>query len=284
MDFVAIDVETANPDIASICQIGIVCFDNGSIVDEWQSMVDPEDYFDRWNTSIHGITSIDIHGAPKLPQLFPDLRLRLEGRIVACHSLFDRLALSRATLKYGLPDLTCSWLDTTKVVRRTWAEYSRRGYGLANIAKLLGISFDHHVAVEDARVAGEILHHAIAQTGLSVQDWLLRVQLPISSGNAHRVAREGNPDGPLWGEVIVFTGSLSISRREAAALAAQAGCTVADSVNGYTTILVVGHQNAGQLSGRSKSSKQRKAEELLGRGQPIRILKESDFVCLVGLE
>jgi DNA polymerase-3 subunit epsilon len=32
MDFVAIDVETANPDMASICQVGLAAFSNGAVV------------------------------------------------------------------------------------------------------------------------------------------------------------------------------------------------------------------------------------------------------------
>jgi DNA polymerase-3 subunit epsilon len=55
MDFVAIDVETANADMASICQIGIASYSNGSLVDEWSALVEPEDFFDPINISIHGI-------------------------------------------------------------------------------------------------------------------------------------------------------------------------------------------------------------------------------------
>ncbi|GEM_PF-5074432 len=32
MDFVPIDVETANPDMASICQIGVAGYRNGRVV------------------------------------------------------------------------------------------------------------------------------------------------------------------------------------------------------------------------------------------------------------
>jgi DNA polymerase-3 subunit epsilon len=42
MDFVAIDVETANPDMASIYQVGIAGFRDGHIVSEWKSLVNPE--------------------------------------------------------------------------------------------------------------------------------------------------------------------------------------------------------------------------------------------------
>ena len=44
MDFVAIDVETANADMASICQIGVAKYSEGKLIEEWSSLVDPEDY------------------------------------------------------------------------------------------------------------------------------------------------------------------------------------------------------------------------------------------------
>ena len=46
LTFNAIDVETANADRASICQIGIVHVRDGEIEDRWQTLVNPEDWFD----------------------------------------------------------------------------------------------------------------------------------------------------------------------------------------------------------------------------------------------
>jgi DNA polymerase-3 subunit epsilon len=65
MESVAIDVETANADMASICQIGLAKYSNGILVDEWSSLIDPKDYFDFINIDIHGITENDVAGAPK---------------------------------------------------------------------------------------------------------------------------------------------------------------------------------------------------------------------------
>ena len=39
MEFVAIDVETANADMASICQIGIAKYSKGQLIDEWTSLI-----------------------------------------------------------------------------------------------------------------------------------------------------------------------------------------------------------------------------------------------------
>jgi DNA polymerase-3 subunit epsilon len=283
MDFITVDVETANPDLASICQVGLVAFQDGAVSGSWQSLVNPEDYFDGMNVSIHGIDEESVKGAPTFPQIRDLIAGRLAGKIVVSHTSFDRVALARVVEKYGLEQIECIWLDTARVVRRAWPEFSQRGYGLGNVAGKLGIEFVHHNAQEDARAAGEILVHAIKVTGLTVQDWLARVKRPINLGQSSSIAVEGNPEGPLFGEVIVFTGALTIPRREAAELAASAGCQVTASVNKTTTLLIVGDQDIRKLAGHEKSSKHRKAEEMIAAGQHIRILGESDFRRLIDL-
>ncbi len=283
MKFVAIDVETANADMSSICQIGLVVFENGVLVSAWDTLVNPEAYFDQNNISIHGITREDVRTAPTFPEIEQELREILGTKIVACHTPFDKLAISRDLQKYGFPPLECTWLDTAKVARRAWTHLAPNGgYGLANLKVHLGLQFQHHVAVEDARAAGEILVRAIQETGISLEDWLARVEKPVAwSAASAKIIRAGNPDGMLFGAEVVFTGALCISRPKAAHLAAELGCNVSDAVTPSTTLLVVGRQNAYRLAGRDKSSKQRQAEELIQKGQALRIIGEDDFFQLV---
>ncbi len=149
---------------------------------------------------------------------------------------------------------------------------------------MLGYDFRHHDALEDAKAAAYIVQAAINESGLDIEGWFNRVRQPIyprvsSSGTSIR--RETNPEGALYGEVLVFTGALLIPRREAADLAATVGCQVASGVTKGTTILVVGDQDIEKLAGNVESSKHRKAKELIEKGIPIKILKESDFVELV---
>lgn len=77
---------------------------------------------------------------------------------------------------------------------------------------------------------------------------------------------------------MVFTGALSLPRKEAAVIAAKIGCNVLDSVTQKTTILVVGTQDSTKLAGYEKSSKHRKAEQLIEKGNQIKILTEKDFI------
>ena len=129
--FNAIDVETANADRASICQIGIVHVQAGVVVDRWQTLVNPEDWFDPWNVSIHGIDEKDVRRSLTLPEVREELRGRLRGSVLVSHTSFDRVAFERAMTRYDLEQLQVTWLDSAKIVRRAWPErYGRRGYGL----------------------------------------------------------------------------------------------------------------------------------------------------------
>ena len=127
---------------------------------------------------------------------------------------------------------------------------------------------------------------AVEKSDLDIEGWLSRVRQPIdpdSVSSSQSVERAGNPEGPFYGEVLVFTGALNLVRRDAADLAASAGCEVASSVTKKTTMLVVVDQDIRMLAGQEKSSKHRKAETLISKGAAIRILKESDFEKLVQL-
>lgn len=280
--FNAIDVETANADRASICQIGIVHVQNSVIVDRWQTLVNPEDWFDPWNVSIHGIEEMDVRSSPTLPEVREELRQRLRGSVLVSHTSFDRVAFERAMTRYDLEQLQVTWLDSAKIVRRAWPErYGRKGYGLKNVATDLDISFTHHDALEDARAAAEIVLSACVAAETDIEGWLKRVNRPIGSSLSESPRREGNAEGALFGASLVFTGTLGIPRREAADLAAVAGCRVDANVSKKTTILVVGTQDMSKLKGYEKSTKHRKAETLIEKGEDIQILSESDFLDLI---
>jgi len=282
MEFVAIDVETANADMSSICQIGIACYNEGSLTEEWKSYIDPEDYFDEINISIHGIDESTVESSPKLSDVANQIYKYLDNHVCVCHTHFDRVAIRQAFDKYEIRHPNCTWLDSARVTRRAWEDLAWKGYGLYNVCKSLGYDFAHHDALEDAKAAGHILITAINRSGLDIDDWLKRVEQPIDPTRL-TIQREGNPEGPLYGEILVFTGSLGIPRREAADMASQIGCQVASGVTQKTTILVVGDQDIKRLVGHEKSSKHRKAENLISNGQSIRIIRETDFKELVDL-
>lgn len=277
MRFIAIDLETANPRMSSICQIGLVAFEDGKEIAADSLLIDPEDYFDPYCTLIHGIAADDVRGAQRFRDVHAWLCDWTSHQIVVCHTHFDRVALAQACGRDALQPLPCNWLDTAMVARRTWNQFSKSGFGLANLARHFDIAFKHHDALEDARTAGLILLKAVEDSGVDIAGWIDRCKAPTQ---LLTVRREGDGDGPLVGESLVFTGSLQVSRREAADLAHESGAAVESSVTKKTSVLVVGDQDIEKLNGESKSGKHRKAEELIRNGQSIRILGEADFMSI----
>ena len=196
MEFVAVDVETANADCSSICQIGIARFEDGNLAEEWSTLVNPEDDFDSFNVSIHGITEDMVEGSPLFPNLVEKIRSFLESRTTVSHTPFDRVALLQACSKYDVKALECTWLDSARVARRTWTQFARRGYGLDSVCAGIGYDFKHHDALEDAKAAAKVILAAMNETGLDLAGWLNRVQQPIFGST---IAQAGNSEGPLHG-------------------------------------------------------------------------------------
>jgi DNA ligase (NAD+) len=82
--------------------------------------------------------------------------------------------------------------------------------------------------------------------------------------------------GPFAGTSFVFTGTLEgLDRRTAQAEVLSRGGTTPDTVGRDLTYLVVG---AGRGA---KSTKQKKAEQLVAAGSPLRILAESEFLDML---
>lgn len=282
--FIAIDVETANEEFWSICQVGIASFSDGKLSHTWKSLVNPETYFDDVNIGIHGITPNMVSRSMKLPEMIDTIRKITLQRLVVHHTIFDRSAVTQCVDHIGVEPMNCFWLDSARVARRTWPEVRNRGFGLSDLSAKLGIIQEKpHDALDDAITAGKIILKAIEESNVSLEEWLSKAYVKInSSKDLIKLANsDPDPDGPLFGEVVVFTGALSITRLEAAQIAYELGCNIDTGVTKNTTLLVVGDQNIRQLAGYSKSSKHRKAEELISKGQKIRIIGENDFSSLL---
>ena len=282
-NFISLDVETANSWLGSLCQIGIVEFSGTEVVNEWVTLVNPKDYFDPLNVMIHGIDEHAVRDAPTFSQISEQLWGLTAGKLVACYGHFDYAAMTRACSKHSLsiPE-NITWLNLHRVVRRAWPDqFGQIGYNLANVCKELDVPLDHHHdALCDAKAAGLIYLQAMQHSGLNHQSWLERIKQRITARPGYDIP-EANPDGPLYGERIAFTGALDITRQEAAELAAPAGCQPQSGVNKHTTLLVVGDQDIRRINESGKSTKHLKAEKLIQEGKPLRIIGESDFKTLI---
>ena len=266
LDFVVVDVETACSRVSSICQIGIVGFHRGREVFEYETLLDPRDYFSAFNTRIHGISADHVAGKPVFADVHGILNRHLGGRITVAHSFFDKGALGAACRVHGREVIETTWLDSVRVAKRSWPNLS--SHKLNILSRHLGIKHKHHDALSDARAAGWVVVKAIDQTGIVLEDWLKPAN--PRGGKAPPPAA----DGPLKGARVAILGA----PRDGALghWLAAAGARVFASVGTTSTMLVV---SADQPFGRyyHASPAYRRAIELRESGSAIEIVAEEDL-------
>ncbi|SFQ78273.1 3'-5' exonuclease [Donghicola eburneus] len=155
--FFALDVETANHDRASICQVGVACVRPDDSIETWVTLVNPQT--ETWRfTYLHGINAEMTRGAPTIGEVLTMLEGLLSGRTVYQHSGFDRSAIRAACVGLGRSEPDWIWKDSVGIARTAWPELNGNGgHGLASLKQHLGLRFEHHDAGEDARAAAQVV-------------------------------------------------------------------------------------------------------------------------------
>ncbi|WP_172251626.1 exonuclease domain-containing protein [Saccharibacillus deserti] len=156
MDFVAIDFETANAKRASVCAVGLVDVRGGQIVDEYYTLVNPHDDFDYFCIAVHGITPDQVVNSPSFADIWPELRRRIEDRVLVAHNAsFDMSVLRRSAVTHGLEMPHIRYMCSCLLARRIWPDMPN--HKLNTVTRELGLNaFKHHDALEDARAAARI--------------------------------------------------------------------------------------------------------------------------------
>ncbi|PYF09431.1 ATP-dependent Lhr-like helicase [Rhodobacter viridis] len=175
--FLALDVETANGDCASICQIGLACVRHDGLIDSWSSYIDPEVPFSPFNTRLHGIGPVEVCGAPRFLDVIAVLEPLLNRHVIFQHSGFDPRAIAGAFALAGLRAPSWLWQDSVKIARCASPEFrGDGGHGLAHLKDRLGLDFAHHDAAEDARAAAMVVLLAEQRMGRNFEE-ILGIQL-----------------------------------------------------------------------------------------------------------
>ncbi|WP_284782215.1 exonuclease domain-containing protein [Corynebacterium rhinophilum] len=164
LDFVAVDVETANDNWGSICQIGAVRYRDGqeTASQSWLCTPPPGlEHFAEINISIHGITAADVEGAMPFATAAAELFDFIGSDIIVAHNVqFDSSALRSGLLAAGADvptvPLACSLALSRDASKQ--GVISVANHKLPTVVNHLGgASFTHHDATEDARAAGTII-------------------------------------------------------------------------------------------------------------------------------
>jgi DNA polymerase III epsilon subunit-like protein len=306
LDFTAIDFETANSYRGSPCAVGVIRYRNGQPVDERRWLIRPPeqvDYFDPFNTALHGMDAETVKDAPRWSLVLPALVDHIGDDIVVAHNAgFDIGVIRYACAVDNIEWPGMQFLCTLVLARRAMRLPS---YRLPFVTDACGFEMtDHHEPLADARAVGGIIASLAQESGVTDLRALAAAHHTcigrMSSGNykgsvstlsgAGRPIRpdlnpDADPDGYLYGRVVVFTGSLmSMTRQIAWEECARGGAVPDQTPTKRTNILVVGDINPAVLRpGSNLTGKARRAFELQDKGQDIEVMTENDFLrCLDG--
>jgi len=274
--FTAVDVELANDDWHSVCEIGIAKFRAGELVETWRALVNPEcEYRALFHSDLHGIRKQHTAKASNFYDVYGVLDRFLDDELCIYHAdnEFDPACIRKACVRYSLPDVTQSatWLSTLHLSRETWSDAA--SHKLVNLSEMIGHDYVPHNALEDAIACAAVFR---ALSGISP------VPAIAAAGNAsdrprtfRRVASrkrksglEGSEKGRFAGTFIVISGSCAPPWDDRSCFEEHLctlGFTPRGSISGKTNILVIGEGYGPK-----------KYEKALDMG--ITIMLESEFL------
>lgn len=309
MDFITIDFEIANYNMDSACSLGMVFVKDNQIIDERQYLIQPPDMlFDEDMTRIHGITVDRVIDAENFKGVWNKIRHHFDGEtfIIAHNAQFDMSVLKCCLTKYSLPGPTFNFLCSIPISTRAC-----RGEGIPNTLRArcerFGIELiDHHDALSDARACAELVIKCVKTKKYKTIKSYVKMHTSLSlktfsqlkpnytfnksggSGRKFRSIRlseiksastDFDTSHPFFEKSVVLTGDLeTLGRKQALQRISDVGGIIRNSISSKTDFLIVGKQDKKIVGESGISSKERKAYDLIDKGQNIQILNESIFL------
>ena len=149
--YVCIDLETTglDPKRDKIIEIGAVKVEQSTIVEEWETFVNPDRKLEERIVELTGICDGQLADAPQMEEVLPKLLSFIGDNILLGHSvLFDYSFVKKAAVNERFT-FERNGIDTLKIARKYLPELESRSLGY--LCQYYGISHCAHRALEDAR-------------------------------------------------------------------------------------------------------------------------------------
>ena len=154
---VFVDLETTggNPVYHRITEVGIVRVQNGVLLEEWSSLVNPECAISPYIEAFTGISSEMVAAAPRFADIAATVLEKLRGAVFIAHNArFDYSFLRSEFRKVGV-DYSAEVLCTVKLSRRLFPEHAR--HNLDAVMERNGLACSaRHRALGDAGVIKDL--------------------------------------------------------------------------------------------------------------------------------
>lgn len=168
--FVCFDVETPNRFNSRMSAIGISVIENGKIISEYFSLVNPEQRFDYFNVKLTGISSRMVKNEKTFPEIWEEIRETMESGLLTAHNAsFDMGVLGKCLRDYGIDwKEEVPYICTCQIGKHHLPD---QGHKLDELCSYYNIALNHHHADSDASACARILQHYLTE-GCDIEDSL----------------------------------------------------------------------------------------------------------------
>ena len=280
-DYTIIDLETTGLDTRfdEIIELGAIKIRAGKIVDKFQQLIKPLNPIDDFITELTGINNEMLADAPAIDEILPAYISFIGSDVVIGHNVnFDINFIYDELLRINSKIFDNNYIDTLRMARRVLKDLSH--HRLSDLKSHYKIESAAHRSIDDCISTFEIYNSLWKDADINKIDFNIKK----SNLKASDILSVGEPDenNPIFGKTVVFTGTLErMVRRDAMQLVANIGGINGDNVNKKTNILVLGNADYSCILKDGKSSKHKKAEQLICNGADLQIISEDVFFEMV---
>ncbi|GBF23193.1 DNA polymerase III polC-type [Candidatus Gastranaerophilus sp. (ex Termes propinquus)] len=149
---IVLDVETTGLDYTreKIIEFAAVKLVNGEVIEQYETLINPQQHIRKSSIAIHGITEEMVQDAPNEEEVFPKiLEFIGEYPLVAHNAIFDFSFLNRASKRLYNKPLTNKYIDTQEMFKEVHPQCE--SCGLEALMGKFGVEFQtRHRAMADA--------------------------------------------------------------------------------------------------------------------------------------
>lgn len=301
-EYIVIDTETTglDYDFCQIIEVSALKCSGGVVTDQFSSLVRPRvrysykpgetnKYIDEFIVNLTGITNEMLDNAPTADTVIPQFLEFIGDAILIGHNVnFDVNFLYDASVENtGMP-LRNDFIDTLRIARKVFPGMAH--HRLVDMAEACCVNqANAHRALDDCYTTFQC-YEAMRKKILQIQSEdefrrnfkygkILRYKERLNNITATEEIDETNP---LFGKVVVFTGTLSsMTRHDAFQLVANYGGIPETNLTMKSNFLVIGRGDFAKSVKSGKTNKMKKAEDFQKKGCEIAILSEDAFFDLM---
>jgi DNA polymerase III subunit epsilon len=162
MEYAIVDIETTGGAAynCGITEIAILIHDGEKVVEEFESLIDPEQHIPTYITGLTGIDNSMVEGAPTFDELSDRLWELLDGRVFVAHSVNFDYGFVKECFKRSGRNFKADKLCTVRLARKIIPGLS--SYSLGRICETRNIPIlARHRAMGDARATAILFDQMI---------------------------------------------------------------------------------------------------------------------------